>query len=125
MLKLPTVFFLVSFSFLAVVHYIALQLFLYWRYWWLDMPMHVIGGVVVALGIFTLHDLRLWVPKRYLRLLPIVLLVLLVAMAWEVYELMIGIPIEQDYVIDTITDLLMGLLGGALGYFIGNSLRKI
>ncbi len=89
------------------------------------MPMHVIGGVVVALGIFTLHDLRLWVPKRYLRLLPIVLLVLLVAMAWEVYELMIGIPIEQDYVIDTITDLLMGLLGGALGYFIGNSLRKI
>lgn len=125
MLKLPTIFFLITFLLLAVVHGIALQLFLYWRYWWFDLPMHLIGGVVVALGIFTLHDLRLWVPKRYLKLIPVVLLVLLVAMVWEVYELMIGVPIEADYILDTGTDLIMGVCGGMLGYFVGTNLQKI
>jgi len=125
MLKLPTVFFLIAFSFLAVVHVVALQLFLYWHYWWFDLPMHFIGGAVVALGLFTLYDLRLVIPERYLALIPVLLLVLLIAMVWEVYELFIGVPIEGDYVSDTLIDLVMGLSGGALGYFVGTNLRKI
>lgn len=125
MLKLPTVFFLIAFSFLAVVHVVALQLFLYWHYWWFDLPMHFIGGAVVALGLFTLHDLQLVIPERYLALIPVLLLVLLIAMVWEVYELFIGVPIEGDYVSDTLIDLVMGLSGGALGYFVGTNLRKI
>ena len=125
MLKLPTVFFLIAFSLLAAVHFIALQLFLYWRYWWFDLPVHFIGGTVVALAVFTLHDLRVFVPERWLRFIPVVLLVFLIAMSWEVYELMIGIPIEEDYVLDTTLDLVMGLFGGALGYFVGINLRKI
>lgn len=125
MLKLPTVFFLITFSILAVVHVIALQLFLYWHYWWFDLPMHIIGGVVVALGIFTLRDLRIFVPNRYIALVPIVLLVLAVALTWEVYEIFIGIPIESDYVFDTAIDLIMGIGGGVLGYFVGKTIEKI
>jgi hypothetical protein len=125
MLKLPTVLFLISLSFLAVVHIIALELFLYWRFWWFDIPMHFIGGSVVALGLFTLRDLRLPIPARYLRAVPVVLLVIVVAMLWEVYELFIGVPIESDYVVDTLIDLSMGILGGLVGYSIGTSLNKI
>lgn len=125
MLKLPTVFCLITFSLLAVVHYVALQLFLYWRFWWFDIPMHFIGGTVVALGIFTLYDLRLPLPARYLKLIPVVLLTFVVAMVWEVFELGIGIPIEEDYIFDTTLDLIMGLLGGVLGYVVGVNVRKI
>jgi uncharacterized membrane protein YoaK (UPF0700 family) len=125
MLKLPTVFFLISFSFLAVIHIIALQLFLYWKFQWFDIPMHFLGGVVVALGLFTLHDLKLVIKKRHLQIFPIVLLVFAVAMLWEVYELLIGIPIESNYVVDTLTDLSMGLLGGLVGYGIGTSIKKL
>lgn len=125
MLKLTTVFFLITFSLLAVVHYLALQLFLYWKYWWFDIPMHFIGGAVVALGVFVLRDLRVLARSAHLRFIPVLLAVCAVAIAWEVYEVLIGIPIEDDYVFDTTLDLCMGLLGGAVGYFVGVNLQKI
>lgn len=87
--------------------------------------MHFIGGIVVALGLFTLRDLRIVLPERYIKLFNILLLVLLVAMVWEVYELLIGIPIEADYVVDTLTDLCIGMFGGLVGYTIGITLRKL
>ncbi|MFT5849727.1 MAG: hypothetical protein ACI9H6_000542 [Patiriisocius sp.] len=125
MLKLPTVFFLISFLILAVIHIIALQLSLYWAFSWFDIPMHFFGGAVVALGIFTLNDLRIVVPDRWLYTIPVVLLVILVAMVWEVYELLIGIPIEANYVVDTVVDLVLGALGGLVGYSIGTSIKKL
>lgn len=125
MLKLPTIFLLIIFSLLAVTHVIALELFLYWRFWWFDIPVHFIGGVVVALGVFTLHDLRIVIPARLLQLIPVLLLVILVAMVWEVYEILIGTPIESDFMLDTLTDIGMGILGGLAGYRIGTSLNKL
>ena len=125
MLKLPTIFFLISGSILAVVHYISLELFLYWHYRWLDIPMHALGGAVVALFIFTVKDLRPKYPARLLYPIPVLLLLFLVAMAWEVYEIGIGIPIEDDYEIDTITDLIMGMLGGIIGYIVGYSVSSL
>jgi len=125
MLKLPTIFLLIIFSFLAVIHIIALELFLYWRFWWFDIPVHFIGGVVVALGVFTLHDLRIVIPARLLQLVPVLLLVILAAMVWEVYEVLIGVSIEGDAILDTLTDVGMGILGGLVGYAVGTSLNKL
>ena len=125
MLKLPTVFFLISFLILAVIHIIALQLSLYWAFSWFDIPMHFFGGAVVALGIFTLNDLKIMVPDRWLYAVPVVLLVIIVAMTWEVYELLIGISVESNYAIDTFTDLCMGTLGGLVGYSIGTNIKKL
>jgi len=42
-----------------------------------------------------------------------------------VYELYIGVPILDGYVVDTLTDLGMGILGGLVGYGVGISLKKI
>lgn len=125
MLKIPTIFFLITASFWAVIHVIALKLFLYWKFAWFDIPMHFIGGIVVALGIFTLRDLRLLIPERWIAPSSVVLMVIVAAMVWEVYELLIGISIEDNYVVDTLTDLGMGILGGLVGYGIGISLRKL
>jgi len=125
MLRLPTIFFLISFSLFAVIHVIALQLFLYWHYLWFDIPMHFLGGIIVALGVFTLHDLKVFVPSRYLTPVAVVLMVVIVALVWEVFELYIGTPIEENFVIDTLTDLGMGILGGLIGYSIGTNIKKL
>ena len=125
MLKLSTVFFLVLFSVLASIHIIALKLFLYWKFSWFDIPMHFLGGVVVTLGLFTLYDLKFLIKERHLQLFPVILIVFAVALAWEVYEILIGVPIDENYVIDTLTDLSMGLFGGLVGYSIGRSIKKL
>jgi len=125
MLKLPTIFMLIAASVLATVHVISLELHLYWKHLWLDIPMHALGGAVVALGIFTLHDLMPHFPRRFLYPVPVLLFVLVVALAWEVYELGIGIPIEDDFEIDTIVDIVMGMLGGIIGYVVGYSVSTL
>lgn len=124
MLQLTTIVFLIAFSTLAVLHNIAIHLYLYWSVWWFDIPMHFFGGVIVALGFFTLRDLKLF-PNNWLRPVPILLLVLAVAGIWEFYEVFIGIPMLEDYIFDTSLDLVMGLLGGVFGFMVGNSLRKL
>lgn len=125
MLKLPTVFFLVAGSTLAIVHILATELFLYWRYPWLDIPVHALGGSVAALFFFTLHDLYPKYPQRLLYPIPILLLVLLISLLWEVFELKIGIPIEDDFEIDTVVDIIMGMLGGVLGYIVGYAVSSL
>ena len=126
MLQLTTIFFLIAASVLAVLHNVALYLFLYWRFWWFDIPMHGLGGAVVALGLFTAYDFRLFKNKSFLKVHYVLAFVIFIALLWEVYEILIGVPIEREgFVLDTITDLLMGFLGGYVGYIVGNSIRKL
>jgi hypothetical protein len=124
MLQLTTIVFLVAFSVLAVVHTLATELYLYWHIFWLDIPMHFFGGAIVILGFYTLRDLGIF-PNTALRLVPLLLLVLLVALVWEGYEYFIGLPIFGEYVLDTISDIILGLCGGVLGYVIGKKLREL
>lgn len=125
MLQLTTILFVIASSILAVTHILALQFYLYWQFPWFDVPMHFLGGIVVALGVFTAYDFRLPLPKRWLRLFPVVAAVLMVALAWEYYEILIGIPIEENHKIDTAIDLVLGVLGGLMGYFIGSRIQKL
>ena len=87
--------------------------------------MHFLGGVVVMLGLYTLNDLNIVVKEKHLRLPLMLFLVFFIAIVWEVYEILIGIPIEDDYVIDTFTDLCMGIGGALLGYSIAKNLKKL
>ena len=109
---------------LAVIHNIAVELYLYWSIWWLDIPVHALGGMIVALGFFAMRDLRIF-SNQLLRPLPVLVLVLGVALLWEVFEFAVGIPVEANYLVDTGIDIVMGLLGGITGYIVGNSLRKL
>lgn len=38
---------------LALVHYLSFEFFLYWKYLWLDIPVHILGTITVAFGIAT------------------------------------------------------------------------
>jgi len=124
MLQLTTILFLIAFSMLAAIHYLALQLFFYWRFTWFDIPMHLFGGAVVALGVFTLRDLRL-IPNTFLTVKMVLLFVFITAGVWELFELYAGVPIDEAYYPDTTLDVIMGMLGGYLGYIVGNRLRSL
>ena len=125
MIRLNTLFCLVAASVLAGVHILALEFFLYWRYLWLDIPMHILGGAVAALMVFVPYDFVAPLPKRWLEPLPVLSMVLIVALLWESYEIFIGIPFGSDYAVDTISDLGAGLLGGVFGLLVGSSLYRL
>lgn len=123
MLQIPTILFLISFTILAALHNLAIWLYLYWRLEWFDIAMHVLGGIVVALGVYTLRDLRV-LPTPWLSTAGVMVIVLCVALAWEVFEVYAGVTIDVDYYPDTALDVVMGLTGGLIGYYIGNKLSN-
>ena len=108
--------FIVALGLLDVAHIVATDFYLYWTYLWLDIPMHALGGAVVALGFLTCC-------ARYARVdfwrgfLVTLGAVITVGVAWEVFEYMTGIAdSEPGYVGDTILDLIMDIFGGCVGY---------
>ncbi|MCW9054467.1 MAG: hypothetical protein OQJ98_00595 [Candidatus Pacebacteria bacterium] len=99
---------------IAVLHASAIEFYLYWTYSWFDTMMHFLGGLLVGLA-----SLWLFFESGYIcvaRSLTKTLLVaggaiVIVGVGWEVFEVLAGIPIENNYVLDTTTDLAMDALG--------------
>lgn len=123
MLKRTTVLFLSAFLLLAVVHVIAVDLYLYWHFRWLDMPVHAYGGAMVALGLFCLRDLGL-LKESYLRIVPVLVFATAIALLWEAFELAAGVPIIGNYFFDTAIDITLGVTGSAIGFYIGSRVSK-
>ena len=109
--------FILGISVLAVLHVFATTFFLYWTYPWFDIPMHGLGGVLVAFGF--LMCMSSYARRDFTEgLLVTVVVVFSVGVAWELFELAGGITIfgALGYVGDTARDLLMDVVGGAFGY---------
>lgn len=111
----------VALTLLAALHNMALQLDLYWHFVWLDVASHFLGGIWVALVIQLVmaHQRR-----RQLRLAPLMLGVLLVGMGWELFELTTGLYPQSNYFFDTSLDLLMDMMGAAVGYYVARGLQQ-
>jgi len=120
------VFFVSSLFVLALTHIVAIEFFLYWRYLWFDIPMHFLGGICVALGIWSLPFFRISLPSRFETLLFYGSAALGVGVLWEVFEVAIGVSVTQTgYVFDTVLDLVMDVSGGIVGYGIVKAIQKI
>ena len=125
----PSVWFLAVFWILiAALHAWSLLNAGYFYIWWLDVLLHFLGGLWLgSIAIFFLAP-RL----EQLRLNPFFVFVVLISLValggilWEFfeygYDLAIGRkglgPIAQPGVDDTMADLFLDLLGGALAYFL-------
>lgn len=124
--KTNTMLFLLALSTLAVVHIVSLKLYLYWYYLWLDVPVHFLGGICVSLGLFSFAELHVpgaqWATRSLWRALCFVVLVMI---AWEVFEVWAGVPMQANYLGDTTLDLIMGFLGGLTGYGIAKRMQHI
>lgn len=121
-----TTFFLSALITLGMVHVTALHFFLYWKYLWLDIPVHLLGGVTVALGVMLM--VRVVFPRlnRYIGLGTLLLSVVSIGVLWEVFEYSIGVPVDAEgFVMDTVIDLLMDVCGALVGYGLNEQLKKI
>lgn len=119
-------FFLSSISTLAIVHHIALELYLYWHYVWLDIPMHFLGGASVIFGIAILPFFRVVLPQRFDTLLVHVSVVVVIGLAWEFFEIAFGISVlDEHFLPDTLLDMVMDIVGGVVGYGIVKHIQKL
>lgn len=124
-IKTTTIIFVITASVFAVTHYLSVELYLYWRYLWLDIPMHLIGGSVVALGYLSIRDFVPKLPAHWFIFVPTMIFVLTVAILWEVFEAVAGIVVQNSSMISTVADVIFGLLGGAIGYLVGSRIKEI
>jgi hypothetical protein len=116
--------FIISLSVLAVGHILSLTFYLYWTYLWLDIPMHFLGGMTVALGLLTFF--AKYVPRSLRGFVLTLGVVFVVGIAWEVFELVNGlIDIELRPIADTLLDLVLDLMGGALGYALARATSSL
>lgn len=95
---------------LALLQFWALSEFLYWKYVWFDVSMHLLGGL--AIGTFVAGFLNAWKPVSFLALFGLLII------GWEVFEYFLGPPRGSNYVFDTALDLLIGSLGALVAYAI-------
>lgn len=98
----------------ALVGYLDHQarlLFWYWEYPWFDVVMHLLGGVSVA-------SFMVWAHDRFVSHTSIVFVVALgllaVGVSWEIFEYFAKAPTEANYIIDTVTDVIMDIVGAGL-----------
>lgn len=106
----------------AGLHGLANMYYLYWVLWWFDLLMHFLGGLLV--GLVTLWWLRFEIPisirSKIPRFLTAFFAVLAVGVAWEVFEYVTGtygVSNMDDYMFDTVTDVLMDIVGMLFAYF--------
>ena len=115
--------FFAQFGVLAIVsvtHVVATLYALYWHYIWLDLPVHFMGGMWAALVFAWIALLRSW---KYADSFAVTLVfVLAVSIAWELFELFVGVPREANFAFDTSLDLTMDITGGVIGYALARAL---
>lgn len=110
----------ISSLFIGVIQVIALRFFLYWTVWWLDIVMHFLGGFWVALIV-------LWFYKAFVKekaksdhgYLLALLGVIIVGIAWEVFEVLADTAhVRGNYLFDTVGDLIMDTVGALVAAYI-------
>ena len=90
----------------------------YYLLWWLDMPMHFLGGLWLTLAVI----LFIYPRKNVSDFVPRVILVsLLVFIFWEIFQIIVKNEIGGDLfdLKDTLSDICFDLAGGftAIFYF--------
>ncbi len=113
---------------IILVNYYAGLYNVYWLFRWFDIPMHILGGLMVGLFTQTGIDYLVHFKKRedaliglnsivYRRRFSIIFIfVLAVGVAWEFAEWYFGITDGLGSIsrLDTIKDVIDDIIGGAL-----------
>ena len=122
--------------FILVIHILAIANSWYWTIGWLDMPMHFLGGLWVALFFFWILKKRFVQVSQVLEgnflLLGILSLgfVSLIGIGWEFYEFLYdkylakGLLLSQASITDTMTDLFFDWVGGLIAVLVYKIRRK-
>ena len=107
------------------LHLISLQNDYYWLIWWYDIMMHFLGGVWVVLVLIWLNQLK--AAAVVLTFKRVLTAIVVVGLAWEIYELLFDQTFidAKGYGLDTVLDLIMNTVGAAAAYFLLNQRRDL
>lgn len=101
---------------IAYLQNLALAESLYWRFWWMDVLMHGLGGLLV--GAVIAYAIRYRFPVLLPRAYTLVFTgILIVGVSWEVFEYLYRIYDARNYPLDTTIDLVMDILGATIGAY--------
>jgi len=96
-------------------HIIGMK-FLYAAFPIYDIPMHIIGGIGIALFVSALINSKVIKVKNKKR--AIIIIVFMVGIVWELFEIrydIAGYPLwTKAYYLDTLKDLLDDVIGASL-----------
>lgn len=119
---------------ILVFHSFALYYHWYWRVWWLDVPLHMLGGVWLTVFVFwflrTYKKDLLYGINDFELLILVIGVIALVGVFWEFYEFFEDLIFKSDSdwvlrlqvgYVDTLKDLADDILGGLIAFF---SLRR-
>lgn len=109
-------------AFVAIgLHLIAHELYLYWTMKWIDIPIHIIGGIMS--GLFVLVGLQAGKLKE--SLIYTLIGVFMIGIAWEVLELYYKVAeVDFMYWLGTIKDLIDDCIGGLIAFYIWKKLPE-
>jgi hypothetical protein len=108
----------------AGLNYFAFEYYLYWRWWWFDLIVHLIAGATVATAVLSFYfDIHKVYPKFLIVMLIAVGFSFLIGGLWELFEfgaykIWPGYPVFKTLEtlqvgwLDTVTDLFMDTVGG-------------
>lgn len=110
--------FFIALAVMAALHFFALHYFWYWVYWWFDIPLHVLGGMMAsALALWARFGHPATSAWNALRALGIAVgSALLVGILWEGFEASTEIINLSEEGLDSLLDLGADLAGGLLVY---------
>jgi hypothetical protein len=92
------------------------KIHLYDYFYWLDIGMHIWGGMMFIWSWYHFHTdggFRKMIYKPFVH--PLLALGILVV-GWELYRFLLKNIIVEDYALDTTIDILVGLSGGIIAY---------
>jgi len=108
----------------AILHALAEYFSLYWHWPWLDIPMHLYGGALLAGMIATLLQMRVlpyWLDRPMFLSSGVAVVLLL----WELFGIYRYGGLKPDFFVDSVLDLVMGVLGFVAGWRLVVLIKKI
>lgn len=94
----------------ALINLTGIAFSLYWRLWWYDIPPHLLGGVAAALTAMWFETLL----RGRIRFSLCIILVLMIGIAWELFEFSFALTSFPRDTADTIKDLAVDTLGALM-----------
>lgn len=105
---------------IGVLHISAVIFFIYWEYWWFDIPMHFLGGMFAAfISAWVITMRRPQLPAESTTFIAgLFFSALLIGILWEIYEYIAGVTYVAmgSYFIDTTKDIVVDMAGAYTAY---------
>lgn len=114
---------------IGVIHFLGTIYFWYWKFLWLDTPVHFLGGLCVGLATLFIASFFIDRPETVKRFNIIFLAIgsaFVVGILWEIFEYVFGISLASHdvFIRDTVTDLVFDSVGGLVAGIYGYGVLK-